>query len=218
MIAKLPRRVFVRSALAAPVLAAAASLTAGRAAATTGSAPNQTINVACDLNTLVFLGPQGPNPDDPTDVGPHPYYGASFVVQGVIYPAGVLEADPSGGLFANGDPTFPDDVIGRWYCSGHFIGNSRDPARGGIFTPTGPFVKTTQTYDLDLSAPGSRMLTSDGLELIDLNVPFQRALTGGTGLFRVTLGQVTQTAIGVNATGLFNFVFAFENSPRRSLY
>ncbi len=62
------------------------------------------------------------------------------------------------------------------------------------------------------------MLTCDGLELIDLNVPFQRRITDETGVFQRPRGQVTQTAIGANATGLFNFVFDFEIRPTIPLY
>ena len=168
------------------------------------------IDVCCDQNTIRFEGPQGPNPDNPIgDPGPHPYYGANFVVQGVIYPGGTLANNPNGGLFADGSPEFPNDVIGRWTCRGWFTGNSNDPARGGIFTPTGPFVTTNQVYDLDLNNPGSQMLTSDGIELIDLNTPFDRAITGGTGDRNGARGTVVQTAIGANATFLFNFTFEF---------
>jgi hypothetical protein len=62
------------------------------------------------------------------------------------------------------------------------------------------------------------MLISDGPELIDLHTPFQRAVTGGTGPFTLARGQVTQTAIGANATGLFNFQFQFDVHPKRSLH
>ena len=181
------------------------------------------VDVACDFNTIRFEGPQGPNPNDASDVGPHPYYGASFVVQGVIYPEGTLDpsCDPSVsncGLLPDGTPEFPDLVVGRWICRGWFIGDSNDPARGGIFTPTGPFVATTQIYDFNPDSPGSRMLISEGMELIDLNVPFRRAVTGGSGRFAGARGQVTQTAIGANSTGLFNFNFDFRVRPRRALF
>ena len=182
----------------------------------------QSVDVACNANSIRFEGPQGPNPDNPAgDPGPHPYYGASFVVQGVIYPEGTLaDCDNSAsncGLLPDGTPEFPDLVVGRWICRGWFIGDSENPERGGIFTPTGPFVATTQIYDFDPERRGRRLLISDGVELIDLNVPFRRAITGGAGAFRNARGQVTQTAIGANATGLFNFNFDFQVRPRRPL-
>ena len=172
---------------------------------------NLLIDVSCDLNTIRFEGPQGPNPNDPADVGPHPYYGASFVVKGVIYPEGTLaNGDPNSGLLPDGTPEFPSDVIGAWICRGWFIGDSDDDARGGIFTPSGPFVATNQIYDLNTNEPGSEIIVSDGVELIDLNVPFNRAITGGTGSRNGAKGIVTQTAIGANQTGLFNFSFDFS--------
>ncbi len=153
------------------------------------------IDVSCDGNTFVFTGPETPNGN--------PDNGAAFVVQGVIYPAGTL-ADPNSGLLADGTPQFPSQVLGTWTCRGYFINE-------GLETPTGQFVVTTQTYDFGGEPfSGAPSLTSDGPELIDLGVPFARAVTGGTGFFRGVGGQVIQVAIGNNATGLFNFRFRFD--------
>ncbi len=178
------------------------------------------LDVCCNANSIRFTGPQGPNPNDPTDLGPHPYYGASFVVQGTIYPDEFFSLNGnSSGLNKDGSPTFPNDMIGTWICRGWFAGDSNgdgsitsedNDAKGGILTPSGRFVVTTQIYDLNLDRPGAQTLISDGSELIDINVPFKRAVTGGTGRFRNSRGEVTQTAIGANATGLFNFQFAFN--------
>jgi len=171
------------------------------------------IDVSCDANTIRFEGPQGPNPDNQEgDPGPHPYYGASFVVQGVIYEEGTLRAAgfENTGLMPDGAPEFPDRVLGRWTCRGWFVGDSNDPARGGIFTPSGPFVATTQIYNLNTDNPGETLIISEGVELIDLNVPFNRAVTGGTGIYKKARGEVAQTGIGANTTGLFNFSFDFR--------
>ena len=158
---------------------------------------SQTIDVACDINTFVSQGPDIPG------VGPD--YGASFVVQGVIYPGGTFEENGvDSGLNPDGTPEFPELVIGTWTCRGWFIGD-------GFATQSGPFVVTTQIYDFDVDSPGSNTVVSEGLELIDLNVPFLRAVTGGTGPNqRIQSGQVSQTAVGANATGLFNFTFEFD--------
>ena len=155
-----------------------------------------TVDVACDANTFVFQGPA-------TAAGPAA--GASFVVQGVIYPAGTLAANgASSGLLSDGTPAFPDKVIGTWTCQGHFIGE-------GFAAQSGPFVVTTQHFDLDVDAPGAETLVTHGIELIDLDVPFKRAILGGTGKdFDRAEGEATQEAVGVNATGLFNFTFTFE--------
>jgi len=187
------------------------------------------LDVCCNANSIRFTGPQGPNSDDPVnDPGPHPYYGASFIVQGTIYPAGTLtSAGLTSGLLANGSAEFPELLLGKWICRGWFIGDSDgdgfitpedDDAKGGIFTPGGKFVATTQIYDLDSDRPGAQTLVSDGVELIDLDTSFRRTVTGGTGKFSRAKGQVVQTAVGVNATGLFNFEFDFEISPSRALY
>lgn len=154
------------------------------------------VDVACDANTFVFQGPAD-------EAGPDG--GASFVVQGVIYEAGTFDRfGTDRGLLADGTPEFPDRVLGTWTCQGHFVGE-------GFDTATGVFVVTTQLYDLDGGDPGAETLVSHGVELIDLETPFVRALTGGTGdKFERATGQVTQEAVGVNATGLFNFTFDFH--------
>lgn len=153
------------------------------------------IEVACDATSFVFQGPS-------TAAGPD--YGASFVVQGVIYRQGTFaEHGANSGLLANGDPEFPQLVIGRWTCKGWFLGD-------GIATASGPFVVTTQIYELGTHPSSSTTLVSEGFELIDLNVPLRRAVTGGTGRYRGAEGQVAQTSVGVNETGLFNFTFDFE--------
>ena len=211
---KIARRGFLKFgtlALGAVGLGAAATVNVERAEAQGRN--RLKIDVSCDQNTIRFVGPQGPNPSNPQgDPGPHPYYGASFVVQGVIYSEGTLRSAgfESSGLMPDGTPEFPENVLGRWTCRGWFIGDSNDDARGGIFTPTGPFVATTQIYDLDTENSGDLMIISDGVELIDLNVPFKRPVTGGTGIYKKARGEVNQTAIGANQTGLFNFTFDFR--------
>ena len=153
------------------------------------------VDVACNATSFVFQGPS-------TAAGPAA--GASFVVQGVIYPAGTLDAKgASSGLNADGTPEFPELVIGTWTCQGHFIGE-------GFAAESGAFVATTQLFDLDKNKPGKKTIVTHGIELIDLDVPFNRAITGGTGRFDRAEGEATQTGVGVNATGLFNFTFDFE--------
>ena len=144
------------------------------------------------------MGPRSPSRDHkPKAVLPGA--GASFVVEGYIYPPGTFDQHGQGsGVDANGDPEFPDLVLGTWRCRGWFIGD-------GMETATGPFVVTNQLFDFDPDNPGQQTLVSEGIELIDLGVPFERALTGGTGPFSKARGQMTQEAIGANASGLFNF-------------
>src|SRR5215467_12772636 len=100
-----------------------------------------------------------------------PAYGNPFITEGYIYPAGTLNG--SNGTLKNGAPEFPDKVLGNWICRGWHIGD-------GAHTKTGPWTVTTQIFDLG-KQPGITMLVSDGFELVDMHVPFERAITGGTG-------------------------------------
>lgn len=125
-----------------------------------------------------------------------PAYGNSFVTQGYIYPHGFLEGKE--GINAGGEPTFPEKVIGVWTCRGFFVGD-------GAHTDSGPMVITTQTYDL-FRKPGysggkyrtDRLLISEGYELADVNLPFQRPITGGTGPYSRVKGEARQTLLGFN--------------------
>lgn len=127
----------------------------------------------------------------------YPAYGNSFVTQGYIYPYGFLEEHE--GVFANGEPAYPDKVIGVWTCRGFFIGE-------GAHTTTGPIVITTQIYDF-FNKPGyqngkyttDRVIVSEGYELADLNRQFSRPITGGTGPFSRIKGEALQTLMGLNA-------------------
>lgn len=117
-----------------------------------------------------------------------PAYGNEFVTEGYIYPLGTL--DNADGVNADGSPQFPDKVIGRWTCRGWHVGE-------GAKTVTGPWVATHQVYDLG-AKHGQAMLTTDGLELVDIGVPINRAISGGTGQFAESRGEATQIMIGFN--------------------
>lgn len=119
-----------------------------------------------------------------------PAYGNSFITEGYIYPAGTL--GESNGVLPNGDPEFPDLVLGKWLCRGYFVGD-------GAHTTTGPWVVTTQIYDLGDIA-GEQTITSEGFELSDMGIPGSRAITGGTGDYSKARGQMQQILIGFNET------------------
>ena len=91
-------------------------------------------DVAEDITRFVFA--PAPVFDDGM-----PAYGNAFVTQGYIYPAGTLDGGVEGTL-ANGDPAFPDRVIGEWTCDGYFVGD-------GMRTETGAIVITRQVYRFD---------------------------------------------------------------------
>ncbi|MCZ6734343.1 MAG: hypothetical protein O7C65_00960 [Planctomycetota bacterium] len=115
-----------------------------------------------------------------------PDYGNPFVTQGYIYPYGTLVGDDPG-VDVNGKPLYPDKVIGEWTCYGFIIGE-------GANTKTGPIIISEQVYSFGEEA-GSKTLISNGYELADLNKPFLRAITGGTGPYVGARGQVTETLL-----------------------
>lgn len=115
-----------------------------------------------------------------------PAYGNSFVTQGYIYPEGTL--DGTNGVLSDGSPEFPDQVLGEWTCRGWFIGD-------GAHTTTGAWVVTTQIYGFS-----DAMLVTDGYELADIDVPGERAITGGTGSYASVSGDGEQVLLGFNAT------------------
>lgn len=121
-----------------------------------------------------------------------PAYGAEFITEGYLYPAGTVScvANECNGVLENGDPEFPDKVIGRWVCRGWHIGD-------GAHTTTGPWVVSTQTFDLG-AMPGERTIITDGYEYSDFNVEFPRAVTGGTGRYRGAAGEQLQEFLGWN--------------------
>jgi hypothetical protein len=117
-----------------------------------------------------------------------PAYGNEFVTEGYIYPEGTLSN--TNGVKEDGSPEFPNKVIGRWTCRGWHVGE-------GAKTVTGPWVVTHQYFDLG-PVPGQSSLTTDGLELVDIDKPVLRAIIGGTGAFAQARGEARQTMIGFN--------------------
>lgn len=115
-----------------------------------------------------------------------PQYGSPFVTQGYLYPPGTLNG--SNGALADGSPEFPDLVIGEWTCYGWMI------ADGG-HTETGRWVVSTQIYQFDEEFDNA-MIVTDGFEMVDLNVPIARTVTGGTGRFLGAVGEQEQTLLG----------------------
>ena len=91
--------------------------------------PLAAFDVAEDMSRFVFAA--APVFDDGM-----PAYGNAFITQGYIYPAGTLDGGVEGTL-PNGEPAFPDLVIGEWTCNGYFVGD-------GMRTETGAIVMTRQ--------------------------------------------------------------------------
>ena len=129
-------------------------------------------DVAEDATRFIF-------DNEPVDEDGFPAYGNSFITQGYIYPFGTLEG--TNGVMTDGQPKFPDKVMGTWTCRGRFIGD-------GFKTTTGPVVIKTQFYDLG-HKPGKKTLVSEGFELMDIGRAVKRAITGGTGRYKNAGGE-----------------------------
>ena len=141
--------------------------------------PLAAFDVAEDLSRFVFAA--APVFDDQM-----PAYGNAFVTQGYIYPAGTLDGGVEGTL-PNGDPAFPDLVIGEWTCDGYFIGD-------GMRTETGAIVMTRQVYRFN----DGDLLISHGPELVDTGVAVTRAVTGGTGDYADAPAELNQVLLGMS--------------------
>lgn len=124
-----------------------------------------------------------------------PAHGNQFINQGYIYPYGFLNEHE--GVGPDGEPAYPEQVIGFWTCRGSFIA-------GGAHTQSGPWIESTQYYEFYMK-PGFEQgkfdtrasLVSEGYELVDTDTPFFRAITGATGTMRDRIfGQVEQNFLG----------------------
>lgn len=129
-----------------------------------------------------------------------PAKGTPFVTTGYIYPGGTLATyGTNRGITAAGDAEFPDLVLGTWTCRGWHLQDGD--------AETGVVVVTTQTFDFDIENAGLHMIVTDGIELADFNVPFVRPITGGSGKFGRSSGQMRQTYLNFNESGGFNMSF-----------
>lgn len=147
-------------------------------------------------NAAWFVAQQEPVFDDG-----YPAYGNPFLTQGYIYPGGTLNG--SNGVLENGDPEFPDQVIGRWVCRGWVY------ASDGVHAETGALVVTSQIYELG-TTPGAESLMTEGFELVDINVAVERSIVGGTGSHGGAMGQQVQTVLGFNVTQGVNLHVEFH--------
>ena len=145
---------------------------------------NKIIRVEVSENALRFKFDETPlHPDGA------PAYGNEFVTEGYIYRKGTL-INGSDGVNPDGSPEFPRKVIGRWTCRGWHVGE-------GAKTLTGPWVVTHQLFDFGNQA-GRVTLTTDGVELVDFDVPVLRAIIGGTGQYSSARGEARQIMTSFN--------------------
>lgn len=128
-----------------------------------------------------------------------PAHGNQFINQGYIYPYGFL--DKHDGVADNGEPAFPEHVIGFWTCRGSFIAD-------GAHTLAGPWIESTQYYEFYLKRGYEQgkfdtraSLVSEGYELVETDTAFFRAITGATGTMRDQFfGQVEQRFLGFTSS------------------
>jgi hypothetical protein len=171
--------------------------------ATPYSSPQvQRFEVDISENPSRFIFDETPITQDPAG-NPVPGDGNEFKTEGYIYERGTLTGDGDG-VNADGSPQFPEKVIGRWYCWGYHVGN------GGA-TETGPWVITHQLFDFG-KRHGRHSIVTAGLELVDLNVPLQRAISGGTGRFKNARGEAVQAMVGFNVANGVNLRVRFKVS------
>lgn len=119
-----------------------------------------------------------------------PADGSSFITRGYLYPVGTLQG--GNGVNPDGSPEFPDKVIGEWICQGYMI-NDAGHATSGVW------VFSTQFFQLGDKA-GAQTIVTQGYELADVDVSIARAITGGSGDFKLARGESHQTLLGFNAS------------------
>ena len=125
----------------------------------------------------------------------------TFYVEGYLYPAGTL--NDSNGINPDGTPEFPDLLIGRWTCSGWFVGDRTDEnfIVGAL---------TNQIFEFDSETPGNDTIVTYGIENGEFATVFTRAVIGGTGQYADAEGEQKQAIIGVNAAGTVNMAVSFD--------
>ena len=130
-----------------------------------------------------------------------PTYGASFITQGYIYPEGTL--DGTNGVLENGEPEFPELVLGIWTCKGWVVIEDMTQAEGQ------PAAATTQIFQFGDLADNNIVIT-EGYEMMAIDTPVMRAITGGSGDYFAVRGQQRQTLIGVTEQMGVNLRVALE--------
>jgi len=196
-------QLLISGPFAAGTLAVLGLALLGTAASADQGKKRFTVDVAMNGQTF-FDFEENPDPER-AGIPPN---GSPFIIQGYIYRGGTFELyGDTSGVNEDGSPQFPDRVIGNWICRGWHLQDGD--------AVTGVVVATTQIFNFDVDRPGKHMLVTDGIELADFDVPFKRAVTGGTGVFNRVSGELEQTYVWeepefLNASGGFNTTFEFQ--------
>ncbi|MBW7884909.1 MAG: hypothetical protein H3C34_20180 [Caldilineaceae bacterium] len=148
-------------------------------------------------NPHLFVFDEAPVYDDGM-----PAHGNTFMTMGYIYPYGTLNG--SNGVLPNGEPEFPDKVLGKWICRGWIIGD-------GAHAEAGAMAFTTQYFEFG-EEYGYATLVTEGYETASYNQPFARAITGGTGRFKRARGEAIQELLGYNEQMAVNLRFEIRVS------
>lgn len=163
------------------------------AAPASGAVETLTVEVAEDATRFVL---DNLNPHDDGMPG----YGSPFITQGYIYPAGTLNG--TNGVLENGEPEFPELVLGEWTCYGWMINE-------GAYSTSGAGVVSTQIFRF-YGEDGDATLVSNGFELVDVDVPVARVLSGGTGSYEGVTGTQVQRLMGMTDQMSVNLLVEFQ--------
>jgi len=148
------------------------------------------IDVAEDARTGVV------NPVNPTNALPK--RGDTVIANGKIYPAGTLPA-------GNGFDIDTPGSIGTWVSRGTFNFDFSQAFTGGD-----PIISSTEQYIFSTNGvlTGENSLVSEGQDSFLRTI--QRAVIGGTGIYRGTTGEVKVEVLGSNNTGFVNRRLTFQ--------
>jgi hypothetical protein len=148
------------------------------------------IDVAEDARTAVL------NQVSPTNALPK--RGDTVIENGKIYPGGTIPA-------GNGFDIDTAGSIGTWVSRGTFNFDFSQALTGGD-----PIISSTDQYIFSSTGAlnGQDSLMSEGQDSFLGTI--QRAVVGGTGIYRGTIGEVKVEVLGANSTGFVNRRLTFQ--------
>lgn len=146
-------------------------------------------------------------------------YGSVILITGFVYPRGTWATDPNCfvpegmgcmcGTEVDGEPSFPNSLIGRIVCTGMFFTSPFSLFAGACIPPSVPGAKIGLFFlKIRLGEDDSNTLELRGITLagFDGSDPATFAVLGGTGIFKNAEGEALEIMIRPNFSGAFNFV------------
>jgi hypothetical protein len=163
------------------------------------------LDVSVNANSITLIGY--------ADSLGNPGFGSNLTMEGVIYSGGTFENDPDSGMDPNGNATL--DSIGKWTARGWWISNRVDNniPLGHRYTLEDGFVMANQQiFEFTHPTLGPLQIMTEGRDfsLLDSNNIVQRAVVGATDALTGHRGECIEDIVGINASGGFNFSYAFE--------